>query len=144
MVLTRAIIARCESPSAPGETRVARVDGIGDVSLLTSTPDACPPQHRAHDALRPRAERHHRRPQRPEHRGRPRVDSSSTLPDQQFELSIRSKGSRRRSRREWNQKITYDTTMFVSDSIREVVKTPFEVFGLVVIVVSSAICAPPS
>jgi hypothetical protein len=32
--------------------------------------------------------------------------------------------------------------MFVTDSIREVVKTPFDAFGLVVIVASSAICAP--
>jgi Cu/Ag efflux pump CusA len=38
-----------------------------------------------------------------------------------------------------DQKITYDTTVFVTDSIREVVKTPFDASGLVVIVASSAI-----
>jgi multidrug efflux pump subunit AcrB len=43
-----------------------------------------------------------------------------------------------------DQKINYDTTVFVTDSIREVVKTPFDASGLVVIVASPAICAPLS
>jgi hydrophobic/amphiphilic exporter-1 (mainly G- bacteria), HAE1 family len=34
-----------------------------------------------------------------------------------------------------NYSITYDSTVFVTDSIHEVVKTLFEAFGLVVIVV---------
>jgi hypothetical protein len=95
MVLTRGIIGRRESPSAPFGTREARIDVIGDVSLLTSA-TACPPwfNTKRMTGCGPRADRHHRRPQRPERRRRPHVGSSSTLPNQQFELSIGSKGSR--------------------------------------------------